>query len=153
MKQFAVARLVSLGLLFAVGSVTETWAVLKTPPVQLIVTPPPCQTDDATYNFQVIMDDFRVVRGIPQLRLVINIQRLPQGRTTTSRDVVQFNSIILVVMQDASSARVKADGQEFVLEANYPDPFDKTGEPRPVQTTFAEMFTGGKVGLTVRTAN
>ncbi len=140
-------------MLFVVSGTAATRAAIKTPPAQLVVTPQPVPTDDATYNFSVVMDDFRVVRGIPQLRLVINISRSPQGLVTSSRDVVSFNSIILVVMQDASSARVKADGKEFVLEANYPDPFDKNREPRPVATTFAEMFTGGKVGLTVRTVN
>lgn len=154
MKRLAMAA-TTLLILIAVGlvGVPDAGAVLKTPPIQLIITPPALPTDDATYNFQIILDSFTVIRGIPQLRLVINITRSPQGQVTTSRDVVQFNQIVLVVIQDASSARIKADGKEFVIEANYPDPFDKNAEPRPVATTFAEMFTGGKVGLTVRLAN
>lgn len=147
----SVSILLALGCLLGSGSFAG--AALRTPPVQLIVQPPPHAADDATYQFEVILEEFRVIRGVPQLRMVVNIQRLPEGRVTKSRDFVRFNQIVLVVMQDASSVRVRADGKEFLLEANYPDPFDRTGDPRPVQTTFAEMFTGGKVGLTVRQVN
>ncbi len=147
MKRLTVA----VALLLVVA--THAGAVLKTPPVQLVITPPALPTDDATYNFQVILDSFTVVRGIPQMRLLVNITRSPQGLVTSSRDVVQVNQIVLIVTQDAASARIKADGKDFVIEASYPDPFDKSTEPRPVATTFAEMFTGGKVGITVRVAN
>jgi hypothetical protein len=154
MKRLTVAAtMLFVVALFCLGGVTTAHAVLKTPPIQLIVNPPALPTEDATYNFQIILDSYAIVRGVPQIRVVINITRSPQGQLTSSRDVVTFNSIILVVIQDASSARIKADGKEFVIEASYPDPFDKNAEPRPVATTFAEMFTGGKVGLTVRVAN
>ncbi len=147
------AALIALALTAAVATSARAAGPVHTPPLQLVVTPPPVQTDDATYQFQVVMSDIRVVRGVPQLLMTVSAVRQPQGIAGRSRDQVSFSSIYLTVLQDASSARVKIDGLEFVLEANYPDPFDKSGTPRAVTTTFAEMFGGGRVGLAVRLAN
>lgn len=152
MKRFAIVALISLNLLYASGDVAVALPV-KTLPSGISVNLLPCQTDDATYNFSAAMDSYHEVGGIPYLRLVINVQRQPEGRTANSRDVVSFGGIILNVKQGDSSVRVRVDGQDFVIEANYTDPLDKSTDPRSVPTTFIDMFTGGKVGLTVRTAN
>ena len=152
MKRFAVATLLSLGLMVVGVGAIEAIPV-RTLPSNVSVNLLPCQTEEATYNFTAAMDSYHEVGGIPYLRLVINVQRQPEGRTANSRDVVSFGGIILNVKQGDSSIRVRVDGQDFVIEANYTDPMDKSTVPRSVPTTFIDMFTGGKVGLTVRTAN
>jgi hypothetical protein len=118
--------------------------VVRTLPTSILMVTAPVQTEDATYSFQVLLTEPRIVEGIPQLKLYTTITK------TSGATQIVFQQIVVQVPQDASSVRLKADGEQFVLECSFRDPFDRTAEPRQVATTFGQMFNCGKVGITVR---
>jgi hypothetical protein len=131
-------------LLGAVAADAFTQTGQSTPPRVLVISANPVDVNSAVYSFEVSISDFRVVNGIPQLRLSTNIVK------TKDSQVVRFRDIILHVLPDASSVSILADGQRFVLEASYLDTPMINNEPRRVSTTFGKMFAGGEVGIVVR---
>ncbi|NQU11882.1 hypothetical protein HQ590_13895 [bacterium] len=150
MKCLAVFSLVislSLSLLSVARAGPNGSSTTRTLPTSISIATEPVQGDEATYRFAVALSGYQVVDGVPQLTVTTTITKTAEGAQ------VSFSAIILQVAQDASSFRVRADGEEFVLEAGYRDPFDRGVQPRQVTTTFGQMFSGGKVGLTARLAD
>jgi len=128
------------------GALPDDMFTTRTLPTSISITTLPVKTEEATYNFAVVLSAYQVVDGVAQLTVTTTITKITKGSQ------VSFSAIILRVTHDVSSIRLKADGEEFVLEAGYRDPFDQSPQPRQVTTTFGQMFNCGKVGLIARLA-
>lgn len=113
-------------------------------PRSLSITADPLPVEDVRYQFEVVLSDYKVEEGQPQMRITVSIVKQGATQTIRIRDIVQW------VFADASTVSITADGRRFTLESSYPEQSEGDGAPRWITTTFGKMFGGGRIGILVR---
>jgi hypothetical protein len=100
--------------------------------------------DEVSYTFEVALTTQKRARGSTTvLRAAVTVVKIGEGITARWRDIV------VTVSPEATQFAVAVDGRNFVLEAKYIETSSIEGAlPREVVTSFGQMFTGGKIGIT-----
>jgi hypothetical protein len=89
--------------------------------------------------------------------VAFTVQKGPRGATvlkTGEAVTARWRDIIVLVPPEATQFAIVADGRQFVLEAKYTEaPTIEGVLPREVVTSFGQMFTGGRIGISAMLGN